>query len=817
MPATNTSMLSPYRVLDLSDERGHLCSAVLAGFGADVIVVEPPAGSSARHRGPFAGDTPDPEASLEYWAHNRGKRSVVIDVNTTEGKAQLLDLVRGADILIESADPGFWEGLGLGYADLAAVNPALIHTSITAFGSEGPKSTWLATDLTIAASSGQMWQTGDDDRAPLRISLPQAYYHPCVEGAAAVLIALYERQHSSGLGQHIDLSAQQSLNQAAQSMLLSNPLNADPIGRMAGGLKLGPLKVQLMWPCKDGHVSVTFLFGAALGPPTQLLMNWIYEEGGCDEATRDKDWINYVTLLLDGTEPVSEYERVKQVVGAFLKTKTKAELMEAAISKRLLLAPVTTTQDVLDSPQFSDREFFEQVDQGGDIGTLTYPGAVAKFTATPSVALPKAPALGEHTLAVLNEPPRVPHVPIKEPKPNTNRPLEGLKILDFMWVMAGPAATRVLADWGADIVRLESANRIDTARTLQPFRDNVADPDGSGLFNNMNAGKRDLAIDLRKPEARDVVYDLLDWCDVVTESYSPRGMKGFGFDYETLRRRKPDLIMSSSCLMGQSGPHTSLAGYGTMAAAISGFFNITGWPDRDPSGPFGAYTDYVSPRLLAACLMAAVEHRRETGEGQYIDLSQGESSMPLLSTALLYTQTKGQVYSRQGNSDPLYVPHGVYALAGDDEWVAIVCTNDDQWKTLAGLVGHSDLADLTVSERRGREAELNGYIEAWSKDKQGSQIELHLQSLGIPSHQVNNSPRMVADLQAQHRRHFREIPHEKQGNTVVEGPRFQMSRTPGNVLRGGPTIGQDTFEILTDVLGYDGDRIAELATAELLE
>ncbi len=662
-----------------------------------------------------------------------------------------------------------------------------------------------------------MWQTGDDDRAPLRISLPQAYYHPCIEGAAAILIALYERQHTSGLGQHIDLSAQQSLNHAAQSMLLSAPLNAAPIDRMAGGIKNGSLKIQLMWPCKDGHVSVTFLFGAALGPMTRLLMNWIHEEGMCDEATRDKDWVNYTRLIEQGEEPVAEYERVKQVVGEFLLTKTKAELMDAAFTRRLLLAPVTTTRDVLDSQQLADRKFFEAVDHGGDIGELRYPGAIAKFSAAPSVVLPQAPALGQHTVAVLNEPPRAPHVPIREPRHNTARPLEGLKILDFMWVMAGPAASRVLADWGADIIRLESANRIDTARTLMPFRDDVADPEFSGLWNNMNAGKRGMAIDLSKPEARDVVYDLLDWCDVVTESYSPRGMKGLGFDYETLRRRKPDLIMSSSCLMGHSGPHASLAGYGTMAAAISGFFNITGWPDRGPSGPFGAYTDYVSPRLLAACLMAAVDYRRETGQGQYIDLSQGESSLPLLATGLLYDQVNGEVYQRQGNSDPVFVPHGVYPLAPEDEWLAIACTNDEQWATLAGAIGRSDLASLSTAERRARESELDELIETWTKQRQGSQAELHLQSLGVPSHQVNNSPRMVADLQARHRRHFREVPHERQGSTWVEGPRFAMSRTPGDVLRGGPTIGQDTFEILTEVLGYDGDRIAELAGAELLE
>ena len=294
-------------------------------------------------------------------------------------------------------------------------------------------------------------------------------------------------------------------------------------------------------------------------------------------------------------------------------------------------------------------------------------------------------------------------------------------------------------------------------------------------------------------------------------------MKGLGFDYETLRAVQARLIMLSSCLMGQTGPSPASPATATWPPPSPASPTSPAGPTATPAGPFSAYTDYVSPRLLAACLMAALEHRRRTGEGQYIDLSQGEASLPLLSTGLLYDQVKGEVYPRQGNSDPVYAPHGVYALAPDDEWVAIACTTDEQWKTLAGLIGHSDLAGLTAAERRGREVEINGYLEAWTKDKQGSQIELHLQSLGIPSHQVNNSPRMVADLQAQHRRHFREVPHEKQGTTWVEGPRFEMSRTPADVLRGAPTIGQDTFEILTDVLGYDGDRIAELAIAELLE
>ncbi len=815
-------MLTPYRVLDLCDERGHLASAVLASFGAEVIVIEPPDGSAARRRGPFLNDEPHPEESLEFWAQNRGKKSVVLDLDSEDGRTALLDLARGADIVIESSGPGVLDANGLGYADLSAENPARIHASISAFGDDGPKAHWAASDLTIAAASGQMWQTGDADRAPLRISLPQAYYHAAIEASGAILTALYERQHHSGLGQHIDLSAQTSLNQASQSMTLAHLYEADHIDRMAGGLKLGGLDVQLMWPCKDGHCSVTFLFGAVLGPQTQNLMNWIYEEGFCDEATRDKNWVDYVTLLLEGTEPVSEYTRVKEVVGEFMLSKTKDELMDAAINRRLLLAPVTTTRDVLESNQLADRGFFQTVDHG-TAGEFTHPGAVAKFGATPLPNLPAAPSLGQHTVEVLNEPPRAPVVAIDEPTANTGRPLEGLKILDFMWVMAGPASSRVLADQGADVIRLESANRLDTARTLQPFVGNEGDPDLSGLWNNMNAGKRDLAIDLSKPEARDVVFDLLDWCDVVTESYSPRGMKSLGFEFETLRERKPDLIMTSSCLMGQSGPFTSLAGYGTMAAAISGFFNITGWPDRAPAGPFGAYTDYVSPRLLTAAILAAVEHRRLTGEGQYIDLSQGEASLPLLATALLYDQAKGEPYPRQGNRDPQLAPHGVFRLnqtsdgPDTDEWIAIACLDDDHWKALANVIGQHDLAHLSLAERKEREDEIDALIEFWTQDQTGADAQTQLQALGIPCHEVNNTDRITADPQIQHRSHFRQVPHEKNGTIWVEGPRFAMSRTNGDVLRGGPSIGQDTFDLLTEVLGYDGDRIAELAVAEILE
>jgi CoA-transferase family III len=206
-------------------------------------------------------------------------------------------------------------------------------------------------------------------------------------------------------------------------------------------------------------------------------------------------------------------------------------------------------------------------------------------------------------------------------------PLADVRILDFMWVMAGPASTRILADYGATVIRIESPTRVDTARTLQPFHNNTAGADSSGLFSNCNAGKFGISLDLANPRSREVVQDLLQWAQVVTESFSPKAMRAWGYDYESLRKLKPDLIMLSTCLMGQSGPLSRIAGFGNMAAAISGFHNLTGWPDRPPAGPFGAYTDYVSPRFTALAILAALDHHRRTGEGQYIDQSQAEASL----------------------------------------------------------------------------------------------------------------------------------------------------------------------------------------------
>ena len=403
----------------------------------------------------------------------------------------------------------------------------------------------------------------------------------------------------------------------------------------------------------------------------------------------------------------------------------------------------------------------------------------------------------------------------------TMLPLDDVRILDFMWVLAGPSATRVLADHGATVVRVESTRRIDTARTLAPFHQGVPGAERSALFHNTNAGKLMLTLDPTRPEGRAVVLDLVRWADVVTESFKPGVMRGWGLDYDALRAVKPDVIMLSTCLMGQSGPWASFAGYGNLAAAISGFSNLGGWPDRAPAGPFSAYTDYVSPRFVAVAILAALEHRRRTGEGQYVDLAQAEASLHFLGPALLDFDVNGRVPVRVGNRDPDCVPHGVYPAAGDDRWVAIAVDGDAAFAALCDAMDRPELARdarfASPAARRAHDAALDDLVAAWTRAHEAVDVERILQARGVAAGAVLDSAALCADPQLRHRGHFLQIPHDQLGTTTIEGPRFRLSLTPARVPEASPTYGRDTARVLGELLGYDDGRITELVVAGVLE
>ena len=398
--------------------------------------------------------------------------------------------------------------------------------------------------------------------------------------------------------------------------------------------------------------------------------------------------------------------------------------------------------------------------------------------------------------------------------------LADVRVLDFMWVMAGPAATRVLADYGARVVRVESSRYVDTARTLAPFHGARPGPESSALFANLNLGKRMLTLDLRTPEGHAVALDLVRWADVVTESFAPGRMRALGLDYERLAAVKPEIIMLSTCLMGQSGPLAGFAGYGNLAAAISGFSNLGGWPDRPPAGPFSAYTDYVSPRFIALAILAALEHRRQTGRGQYVDLSQAECSLHFLGPALLDCTLNGRVAGRVGNRDRDAAPHGVYPAAGADQWVAIAVTGEREWQALCVLMARPELgadARFRTLDARHRHADaLDRLLADWTASQDRHAVAEALQARGIAAYAVQNSGDLLADPQLRARGHFVRVPHPLHGETTVEGSRVVLSRTPAAIRGPAPTYGADNEAVLRELLGYDDARITALVAAGAL-
>jgi crotonobetainyl-CoA:carnitine CoA-transferase CaiB-like acyl-CoA transferase len=833
-------MLQGLRALDLADERGLLCGQILADLGADVIAVEPPGGSTARRVGPFANGRTDPEQSLYWWSYARNKRGITLDLESEDGREQLRGLAATADLLIESFEPGYLDRAGLGYEALAQLNPGLIMVSITPFGQNGPKARWAATDLTVWAASGSHLITGDADRAPVQVSVPQAFLHAGAEAAAGSLIALAGRERS-GRGDHVDVSAQAAAAMATQSYILSHGWGDTQLTRVAGGAKAGPLHLRFIYPCSDGYVSILFLFGSAIGPFTRRLFEWMYEDGVVDETMRDKDWLNYTVLLMSGQEPLDELLRCTQAIERFTRRHTKAELFGGALRRGLLLVPVATTADVLQSEQLAARDYWQGIEQPQLGRMLTYPGPFAKLSATPIEYRRRAPRIGEHNAEILDADvagrvpgvgegtgvvPALPPASGREGRgesgsmPDT-RPLGGLKVVDFSWVMAGPMGVRYLADYGATVVHVESTTRIDTARTIGPWKDQQPGAERSTLYANVNANKLGLALNLGKPEAREVAKRLIAWADVVVEGYSPKAMRNWGMSYGELRALNPGLIMLSTCLNGQTGPHAALAGFGTMGSALAGFVELAGWPDRAPAGPMGAYTDYIVPKLEAAVILAALDHRRRTGEGQYIDFSQAEAGIHFLAPAILDYAVNGRVAGRNGNASPDFAPHGVYPAEGADRWVAIAVTTEQQWRALCTAADHRDwMSDARFASNAARLKHadaLDREITAWSSCREVDAIEQELQAAGVPVHRLASSADAFADPQLAFRGHFVTVENPILGPVPVETSRIRFGRTPAHVSRPGPVYGQDNEHVLRDILGLSDGEITELVVAGALE
>ncbi len=394
--STPEGMLSPYRVLDLTDERGLLCGKILADLGADVLQVEPPTGNTARRLGPFYQDEVHPERSLFWWAYTANKRSITLDLTTADGRDLLTRLIPSADFLIESGAPGEMAALGLGYDALAALNPRLIVVSITPFGQDGPYASYHASDLVGMGLGGFLYVTGDPDRPPVRVGFPHFYLHGSGVAASGAMMAHMQRV-LTGQGQHVDVSCQQAVTRALASAPQIYAIEGSIIRRQGSYRQTGASTfMRITWPCQDGFVNFQFSGGSSSGQSVNNFIAWMAEAGMSDAYLDALDF----TKLGYGAVTKELLDRVVPSIEQFLLRYSKQELFEEAIKRRILLFPVATPRDIVLSPQLQARQYFQAIPAPAYDTTLTMLGPFARASATPLQWRYFPPRLGEHNMAI---------------------------------------------------------------------------------------------------------------------------------------------------------------------------------------------------------------------------------------------------------------------------------------------------------------------------------------------------------------------------------------------------------------------------------
>jgi benzylsuccinate CoA-transferase BbsF subunit len=400
------------------------------------------------------------------------------------------------------------------------------------------------------------------------------------------------------------------------------------------------------------------------------------------------------------------------------------------------------------------------------------------------------------------------------------KPFEGLRVADFAWVGVGPLVSKYLSDHGAEVIRVESGTYPEALRRAPPFVNDQPGVDNSGYFANFNSSKYGITLNLKHPRARELVKRLVARCDVVTESFTPGTMERFGIGYDELKAVRPDLLMISMPLYGQSGPWARFAGYGHVLQAAAGFNHLTGWPDAEPIGTGIAYTDFLVPHIGAIALIAALDHRRRTGEGQYIDFSQFEAAIHALGTTVLEWTANGHEAIRMGNRDPEAAPHGCYRCK-DGRYVVISCFTEKEWEGFRAALGRPDWCDLERMrrswQRLNEQKEIDRHLGFWCAELSANQVMKLMQENGVPSGIVKSPEDLRRDPQLRHRKHYWTLRHPAMGERTYDGPAFKLSKTPTELTKAAPLLGEDNERVYKEILGIGDDEYATLLIDGALE
>jgi crotonobetainyl-CoA:carnitine CoA-transferase CaiB-like acyl-CoA transferase len=770
-------LLDGYRVLDLGGDPCARATRILGDLGADVVRVVPPTGE------PLTGNV------AQAW--NAGKQVVALSTDDP-----MLDtLLAEADVVVDELDaPGTHQ------LDPARA-PHAVWVRISAFGAQGTRARWVASDLGVMAASANMYCTGDPDRAPIRCTEPTGYAHSGPEAAFAAMTAL-----ASGLPQRVDLSMQEVVlvaNMAAPARFPDTGARGSRRGANIG-------RTREIWPTVDGFVSFGLRGGKARVPSLEILTRLVADDGVPADALLERDWNDFN----QNTATDDDLAAIEKAVAEYFSRHTMQELYDIAVQTNLMLAPANSPHEIYQSAQLAARDFFGPV---GDVNR--FPQSFVVTRSPDDQVAPVRPTSGVRVVerARFSAPGR----PAAGGTPG-RRAWEGLNIIEFGSGAAGPIATRYFVEHGATVLRVESKTRPDFLRAYAMTPNNPHGLEGSAMYDGLNVGKRNVALNLKHPDAVALVKRLVvEWCDAVAENYAPRAMKGFGLDYDTLSTIKPDLVMISACLNGQTGPHKDYPGFGGQGAALGGYNALTGWPDREPVGPYGTITDSLAPRFVAAALAAGLLYRRNSGLGVYLDIAQVESANWSLSPWLLDYEVGGVIRLRDGNRHAHAAPHGAFPCApeGDigDRWVAIACWTDAQWATLAHLIGVDAQPFARLEQRKAREDELEALVGAFTTVRARAEVASLLQDAGIEAVPVEDFGDLHDDPQLARREHFERHTHAFLGSGLYERNGFRMSDAPSGYDQAGPTLGQDNDWVVRDLLGCSDAEVRALKASGALE
>ena len=798
----SVAFLKGYRALDLTGVSGQLCGRVLADLGMEVIKIEPPGGDPVRNLAPFIHSANGKQLSTTFAHLNAGKASKVLDLNKETDRGAFRQLVETADVVLESFQPGELDGKGVGYKDLAAINPGIVLASITGFGQTGPKKNLACNDLVALAQSGFLYISGDPLLPPVRPPETQAYYFASLFAAAGVLAALYRRERT-GQGDHVDASMQETL--ATQEHIIRLYANENQVSKRAGS-QHGSVAPARIFPCRDG-----FVYLYVTRQHWKLFLTIWTDHPAVFDAP---DWLNNLYRRANADE-------LNAAVEVFLSKFTMGEITDLLQSKGIPCVPVNTPMGFANDEHVKGRGFIAAVEHDG-FGSAKQPAmpfvidgeriSVGSLPILDSWRSPSyiSPVAGERREGA-------PHR--EKDLGSGNGPLDGMRIVSFDHVLAGPYGTTILAELGADVIKVESSKG-----GMDPFRffGTGEDPNVSPRFLEFNRNKRSFTVNLKHPKGQSVLHDLVAKADAVLDNYSVDVVERIGLGYNDLRRVKPDIINLRMPGLGTTGPKRHFSTVGVNITAFTGLTYLWNHPGvtNPPIGSQTVFPDYVSGVLCAIIIISGVLYRDRQKRGAFIDLAQSEATAFMIGASLMKAAASGKNLEPIGNASPSAAPHDCYPCRGEDRWCVIAAENDEQWMALAKTLGSAVEQDAdfkSADKRLEHRAELNAVISRWTQGKDAFEVMDHLQKAGVPCGVVQTGEDLTNDPQLKARGFIVAVENPRLGRVVL--PNFPLQFTNAKLTRRWefPVLGRDTEAVLRDVVGYSEETVKQLRSDGVLE